>query len=882
MSVKCNIRYFANFLIWVFSLMKQWYRGYFAAFVCVMFLWSGLESTVYAKGEVLPPGFSRSGSGSGVVKKTIIPRSGFGPGSARSGSGAAKATTSMPVKKSSAKQNNSVEQSDLRLKYSSTPLEIVLQDYSEKTGKTLLLAPGLPTPTFTLRSQGTLTLDEYLSAIETVLSMHGVGLVPKGEKFIRVVPIADVVAEPGEIRESTLEGLVSEDSGAMVNQMIQLKYIDIAEATKSIKPLLHKYGKITPFERNNSIMVSDVPDNINRALQVIRFVDQPIDARETPQVIDIHFAKASDIKQKLMEIVTESQKEQNKSTVPKARNSGRPGVIRRGPAGVIRATRPTINTHSSATAQTLIEEAEHGIIRGKVEIVADERTNKLIIITRPENMPFFEKIIDVLDVETSPDVEVKVVRLEFANAKEVAGMLNDLIGANDKDAVPTAKPSGANGADRSQALDTYVNRLKKTGATASKKSKVGELSKDNIKILSDKRTNALILMASKGDLAALLGIIKDMDMMLSQVLIEAVIIDVKLGGSLDTGFSWIQNSLTTYNKNANGNKSPVSSFSGRLGGDLTTKRGDALGTTGLPHSGLGYFLTLYDLNLNAVIKAVSRDSRTKVISTPVLLTTDNTEAKLTSTEKIYVYKGTQTYYSGGTTSSGDAQYTQQDIGLELDVTPHINENKVVMMEIKQKISEPGDQSDGSIANLQGKTISRDRDIEASIAVKSGQTIVLGGQVREGNSRSRTKVPILGDIPLLGRLFNSTSSSKSRTETIVFITPYVMDSPDAVRNETVRRKESLNIKGMWKKGWSGSDLAEPQKDHWWDRSPKPSTSRRDFEWETSGGKTSRGYENSDDEVEQEPEVRPYNEIKSDVDEFLREQHEKADKLIKEKE
>jgi len=93
-------------------------------------------------------------------------------------------------------------------------------------------------------------------------------------------------------------------------------------------------------------------------------------------------------------------------------------------------------------------------------------------------------------------------------------------------------------------------------------------------------------------------------------------------------------------------------------------------------------------------------------------------------------------------------------------------------------------------------------------VKSGQTIVLGGQVRDKNSRGRTKIPLLGDIPLLGRLFNSDRRSTERTETIVFITPYVLDTPDDVNRETKRRRDSLNIDGMWKEGWSGSKLAEP--------------------------------------------------------------------------
>lgn len=786
-----------------------------------------------------------------------------------------------------------VPEEGLRLKFSMTPLDIVLQDYSEKTGKTLLRAPGLPTPTFTLRSQGELSIDEYLSAVETVLSMHGIGLVATGEKFVRVVPIKNVRREPMEIKETLTEGLLSEDSGELISQMIVLKHIDIAEATKAVEVLRHEYGQVNAFERTNSILVTDTAGNINRMLQVLRFIDQPIEAREEPSIIQIRHAKASDIKGKLEEIIKASQEDEQKSTVPQAKASGAPGVVRSVP-GVIRArtaTPPSVSGTPTPASATLIEEAERGIIRGKVQIVADERTNKLIILTRPENMTFFKMIVDVLDIETSPDVEVKVVRLEFAEAEEIAGMLNDLIGATEeKEAPAVAKAGGEGEGAEAKALREYVDSIKQPQPAAAAKSSVGELSKDNIKILSDERTNALIIMASKGDLATLLDIVDDMDMMLSQVLIEAVIIDVDLSDSLNTGVSWIQKSLTSYEKNSAGRRTPVASFAGGGGGDTsgfgTPRDAAVVSAAELSTSGLGYFFTIFDLNINAVLEASAGDSRTRVVSTPALLTTDNTEAKLSSTEKIYVFEGT-TYYGGnyggtttGTSNYGNnsARYRQEDIGLELTVKPHINENHVVMMEISQKISQPGDQS-GTTDNLAGQVISKDRTIEASIAVRSGQTIVLGGQVRDSSSRSRTKIPLLGDIPLLGRLFNSDSRNKGRTETIVFITPYVLDSPEQVAEETRRRRDALNIEGMWKQGWSGSEMAEPPDKRWWQRSPKPRASRKELSWETSNGKSARGHEESlpaPEDIGGDETRRPA----SDIDDFLREQRTKWEQALEE--
>lgn len=782
-----------------------------------------------------------------------------------------------------------------RLNFVEAPLEIVLADYSEKTGKTLLRAPGLPSPVFTLRSQGELSIDEYLKAIEAILTMHGIGLVESGARFVRVVPVKSVRREALEIMETIPEGLVVERGGALVSQLVQLKHIDIAEATKAIEPMRNEHGQINPFERTNSIMVTDMPENINRMLQVLRLIDQPVEAREEPNIIQIRFAKAADIKRRLEEIIAESQKEQQAlSTVPRARASGAPGVVPTAPAGVIRPQRGAVRAEAEPESE-MMEAAERGIIRGKVQIIADDRTNLLIIITRRENMSFFERIVAVLDVETSPDVEVKVIRLDFATAEDVAKMLNDLIGATQKDEGRTAAPlaDGAEGSE-SRRLAEVELALRSRQQQVERKSSVGELSKDNIKILSDKRTNSMIIMASKSDLATLQDIITDMDMMLSQVLIEAVIIEVSLDSSIETGVSWVQKSMTAYSQNSAGARTPALSFAGGGGGGATPLDAARLNDPSqLATSGLGYFFTLYDLNVNMILKASAGDSRSRVVSTPALLTTDNTEAKLTSTERIYVFEGTT--YVGTQTDSRTARYRQEDVGLSLTVKPQINDNHVVMMQIKQEFSEPGDISNTDTDNLTGQRISVNRTIEASIAVQSGQTIVLGGQVRESNSRSRAKIPLLGDIPILGRLFSSNRQGTGRTETIVFITPYVLDTPDQINHETRRRRDSLNIGGMWKQGWSGSELAEPN-------DAKPATFPRRGAgavagpvpaarpvppvqpWTSSDGKVARGGERGDSAAAAlPPPADPVSPVRaapsSDVDIFIREQQRKWDEAVR---
>ncbi len=718
----------------------------------------------------------------------------------------------------------------LRLNFESTPLEIVLQNYSEITERTLLLAPKLPTVNITLRSQGPLTREEYIEAIQSVLSMHGIVLIPEGEKFVRVVPGKSAREEPMIIREDGQRGELGESS-QLVSQLITLKHIDFSEADKAIKPLLHSArGTVNHFERINSILVTDSEANVVRMLQILKHLDQPVEIREEPNVVRIRFAKASEIKSKLEEIIAESQKEQKKTvTVTRPSPSGPPRVVAQPQArsvpGVIRAPRPArTEAASPETVQEIIEMAERGIIRGNVHIVADDRTNILIIITRPENMRFFERIVEVLDIETSPDFITKVIRLEHADAETVATTLNTLIGSTRKEqttgAAPARSEPGAD--DRVARLRDYVEQLQTPGSDVGA-SKIGELSADNIKILSDKRTNSLLVMASKSDLAAIQGIIQSMDIQLSQVLVEAVIMDVQLDDSIQTGMDWVQQAIAVY-QTKDGARQPDFAFAGGGGGGALTPR-DVSSLTGSgsisPGSGLTYYLTHFGLNLDVVLNMSASDGRTRVISSPVIVTHDNTEAKIESAMERYFYKGKKWI---GTATEGryEDDVEMRRVGLHLAVTPRINQKRFVVMEISQRIEDiVGTQS---IGDTQWPTV-QSREMNASIAVQDRETIVLGGLVREKEEKTRRGIPFLYRMPLIGWIFGHRAQDHSRSEIIVFITPYVMDTEADIALESQRRQQTIHTHDLWKKSWSDSRLADDAPDRHRRNQAQPTPSHR---------------------------------------------------------
>jgi general secretion pathway protein D len=720
------------------------------------------------------------------------------------------------------------------LKFNAAPLEQVLQFYSDLTSRTLLQAPSIAA-TVTLRSQSELTIPEAIQAIKTVLAMNNVGLVDVGEKFVKVVPIASVQTEGLMIQSNNWQDLRHPENDDMISEIIPLKFIDPAEAQKAAAGLIHAYGKILALERINSLMIADTTININRIKEVLQQIDQPIELKEKLHIIQIRHAKASEIKARLEEIIADQKEKDKQPTVKRLRESGSPGVDTTAQPipGVIRA-RPAIPAASGTTATADMAEDAGAMIRGSVKVIADDRTGILVIITRPENMVFFEQVVAALDVATAPDVSVRMVRLEYADAEVVAAMLNDLIGAaSSKTREPTkAATTAKTGKDgdaaetvKSSPLQEYLQQREAVAqapkAGGETKTKIGQLSAENVKILADKRSNGLVIMASKGDMATIMDVLKDMDIMLSQVLIEAVILSVSLDNTMQSGVDWVQRSMIAYQRNGNA-RDPVFSFAGGGGGgkgaplDATTLSSTAqLGGLG---SGLTYYFTHFGLNLDAIVKWASSDSRTRVLSSPVIITTDNKEAKIDVSSQQYVTRGSSSQAVGNTYQTVPVVDIQQ-VKLTLTVTPRINEKKFVSMEINQKIDDPG--APQAIPDANGRLVEWptliSREMSASIAVRSGETIILGGLIKNSKTQGNSKIPILGDIPLLGMAFRYSNNQDKREEVVVFITPRVLDTPEEIENESRRRKNATDAGSMWQKGWSDSKLAEPPPGRikqWW--------------------------------------------------------------------
>ncbi|TAN38585.1 MAG: type II secretion system protein GspD [Verrucomicrobia bacterium] len=741
---------------------------------------------------------------------------------------AATHAVAMPVTTNSA--------SGIQLNFRDAPLDQLLNMYGDLTGRTIIRAPQVAAAV-TLRSQSPLTTAEAIHALESALALNNISLVAMGPKFSKVVKSEMGRAESLELQHGG-QGKPAAETDQLVSYIFTLKYMEPAEALPVLQSILHTYGKIQQLDRANSLLISDTSANIQRIQEILEFMDQPPEARVEVRVYTLEHGDAATIATQLTSLLDDTQAISKPRTPPQM------------PFPIPVPTMPGVARPSSA-ANISEGVVEGGLIQGKVKILSDDRTNILIIIARPSNFPFFEQIIKEMDRKVDPETVIRVVTLQWANADEVAGLLNDMLGTSGgsygtrgssmggtSSTLGGATGTGTSSGSRSLGSSTSGSRTSasrsRTAATSSRNRTATSRSTPtstgsatagvnpfgnnapnvtiSTRVLADLRTNALLLMGTKEDIADLEKVIEKLDVMLSQVLIEAVILEVDLNKTSEFGVNWLQRSLQAYNQTAAGPggglkvNQPVAAFGGGWNSgtaSATMPDAAAIGRNFAMPGGLNYYTTISGLNLDAVIHMVNRSTDARVLSTPVIMATDNETAEIKNTQERPVITSSTLYTTGtGATSS---TYEYKDIGIDLLVRPHINPNRMVQMDITQTADTiAGEQT---IDNNQVPIINK-REIQGLITVEDRTTIVLGGLVEKSESKSRDSIPLLGSIPLIGWLFRNDNNTTIRTELLVLITPYVLKTPEEARAETKRLHKNSNMEEVLIRGWSDSPLAKP--------------------------------------------------------------------------
>jgi general secretion pathway protein D len=647
--------------------------------------------------------------------------------------------------------------------FQGTPVQAVLEYYSHLTKRSIISAPNLA-GTIYFRSQTDLTRDEAIQALDTVLALNGIAAVPLGEKFLKVVQIATAKQE-GVTVEPELHALPPADT--LVTQIIGLKFAEVNDVVGAVQPYMHAYGQLIPLPKSNALLITDTGANINQMLEILKYVDQPSALRMQTKIYVLQHAKAADVLQRLQSIITETQQLGARAAAPQQ-------PVRRVPP---RPGQPTAAT----------SEGEESVIEGKVILTADERTNKLFILSRPSNFDFFDELIAELDAKVEPDVVIKVFNLDYAPAEDVASLINALVTGGTLAVTRRASTGGRTSVSTPPPAPTPV-ALGGGGGGANAAGGFLQFA-EGVRILPDPRTNSMLVMATKEDMARIEELIKSVDTPVAQVLIEVVIAEVNLDNNLDVEVSAFKRPFQEGQvKQAGGyiNKTPTPS-------DIITSvlGSNTIQAAALPAGGLTWFLSFQNWKLDAVIRAMSSSSRFKVLSTPIVQTMHNQEADIIVGESrpVPVSTVSSVVGSSGTLATGqlNSNIEYKDIAIELKVTPRVNPGGYVTMDIEQKVNDVGGQVSFNGTDV---PIITKREAKSSVIVRNQGTIVLGGLIKESKTVIESKVPFLGDIPFFGTAFKGKSTIKSRNELILFIRPTVMRNQAEAVAEAIHRTDML--------------------------------------------------------------------------------------------
>lgn len=386
-----------------------------------------------------------------------------------------------------------------------------------------------------------------------------------------------------------------------------------------------------------------------------------------------------------------------------------------------------------------------------IKFIPYSRTNSIIVVADEDELVKVKELIGMLDVQTEMEEgEIHVYYLQNSVAEDLAKVLNNMTQTKGR------PPQGAKGTTTEMPI---------TG---------------NIAITPDKATNALVITASPRDFRVIKGVIEKLDIRRRQVYVEATIMEISLDKQRDLGFEF------------RGTTDPASSNNIEVIGGSSFGGIEAASANPLGLSGQGLVVGAVDgtitwgsqtfYNIGALVRALETESGVNVLSTPHLLTTNNEEAEIVVGENVpFVTSRAQT--SAGTPLE---TIERKDVGIKLKLTPQINESDFVKLKIFQEISNVKE------TPLQGASdlITTKRSAETTIVARDNQTVAIGGLIKDNEYDTASKVPCLGDIPLLGMLFRYTEKKKEKTNLLIFLTPRIVRDAEGIAAITREKRKSM--------------------------------------------------------------------------------------------
>ncbi len=656
-----------------------------------------------------------------------------------------------------------------------------------------------------------ITVGDAWKAYLAALNMAGYSLIKTGA-FYKVINARDIRYTPTKI----YTGNYTPDTENYLMRVISLKHVSAAEIARNFRPFMSRYGRLIDIKQTNTIIIADTGSNINRLAKMVKFLDVA-GHEEALQIVKVKNSSAQEIAKLLDNILKGGS----------GPTTGRPGSA---------TPRFTGATGGGETSQSSIS-----------RIIAEPRTNSIIAMANADGAKQLRELIGKLDVKlvSSSSNRVHVYYLNYGDSEELSKTLSSIVtGAVAKD--------GAAGANR---FSSFSGPSENPIFSA------------EVKITSDKNNNALVVTASPTDWLTLKDVIGRLDIPRDQVYVEGMILEANVEKVRQFGVEFV-GAYGSGNAQRAGFTPKSSQLLNLLGTGVPTSIGGLFGGIGIGPTrtinvptGTGTATTPQKVNaVNAFVKAVASHSSTNVLATPQILALDNTEATFEVGESVPVQNSTVGV--GGQTSFAQAD---QEAKLSLKITPQINKvTRFVKLKINQKI----DDFKAGVDQVPGRGLPKTmRSAVTEVMVRDRDTIAMGGLLREIERVENSKVPLLGDIPVLGWLFKSQSKTTTKVNLLFFMTPKILAPYTKTASSNTKEVLSRRTKGM--KDMFEEDQVDPNA-----RLSKDLTSKldRQIEGPLYDKADADHYKNlnneeigpDEDAIEEEMETPNYQEIRKSVE------------------
>lgn len=609
------------------------------------------------------------------------------------------------------------------------PLEPIFTIYSELTGKMVLYSPDLGGTVNLVTAAGVeLTTEEAIEAITTSLSLANVVLVPMGEKFIKAVPKEEAMQHAPQISNEDRENIP--DSGVFLTRTIKLNSSTPSAVAEILSPMSGNPDGLIPIDSTQILIIHDYAVNIKQMLEVVEKIDIEPELDYSLEVIPIKYSKVTDLYGTMSALIDGGGAAgvggtTGANTANGGFNSGFNsgfGGNRSNFGGGFGGSRSTFGGGFGGSRSSFGGNSFGGGFGGGYR-------------------PF----------QSSSPVSV----------------------------------NRTSGSSVSSNRSSFQDRLRKVIDKAADGEEEIELLA-NARIVPDERSNSLLIFANKQDLTMITNMVSKVDVLLAQVLIEAIVLEVGLGDNQTVGVSMAQNPKTSGKYSYGGAMANNSNLD--IGNNFLTNT--ATNGFGALPGGFSYF-GKYNDTLDVAVSAIATDNSVQVVQRPRIQTSHGIPGFFTLGERVPIVTGG---FTGGFNTAGSQSFVQYlDIGIQLSVQPFITPEGYIVMEISQNVDQRGGDV---IIDGNPNPVVNQRAAQATLSVRDGDTIMLGGFIKQTKNKSKSGVPILKDIPLLGALFRTKSDSNDMTELIILLRATVLETPEEAAVVAQEQRESLpGVKNM---------------------------------------------------------------------------------------